>query len=467
MTKKNQNLLIISFDQWRGDWLKFDKPVVDLINLSELAKNGIKFNRCYTSSPQCMPARFSWLTGLEPSQMGVTRNENIDLPKDAPSAIRDIRERGWNTCIIGKTHWTKHNVKGDIRDKAGHIAELGFNDIIEVVGPRALQIIDCELTDHWKKEGYYNEYKKDMQKRYAKGRTAEAWKNRSSILPPHLYPDIWIANQSIKKLKTLNKSTEPWLLWISFVGPHEPFDTPWPWRGMTKEAQIYDAISERPWVNQQEKNTTMGKAVAKWKGRVNREEIRELRIDYGDQLKLLDDQVGKIIKALNKYHPKNSTNILVMADHGEMLGDGGMLYKSTFFESVINVPMIYKPAGDECRSMQINNLTSLTKTFQQIVKHLYKKESLKELKAWFLQGRKVVIEYEDERTFINGDKKVCLNASGKILWATNTGEDPEEKRNVACGRELTGKEWVKLINWARDETNMRRRKEWLWRNLTI
>ena len=156
-----------------------------------------------------------------------------------------------------------------------------------------------------------------------------------------------------------------------------------------------------------------------------------------------------------------------MADHGEMLGDGGMLYKSTFFESVINVPMIYKPARDECRSMQINNLTSLTKTFQQIVKHLYTKESLKELKAWFLQGRKVVIEYEDERTFINGDKKICLNASGKILWATNTGEDPEEKRNVACGQELTGKEWVKLINWARDETNMRRRKEWLWRNLTI
>ena len=84
---------------------------------------------------------------------------------------------------------------------------------------------------------------------------------------------------------------------------------------------------------------------------------------------------------------------------------------------------------------------------QQIVKHLYTKESLKELKAWFLQGRRVVIEYEDERTFINGDKKVCLNASGKILWATNTGEDPEEKRNVACGRELNGKQWVKLINW--------------------
>ena len=109
-----QNLMIISFDQWRGDWLRTENPVVKLKNLTELSKKGVMFERCYTSSPQCVPARLSWLTGLEPSQMGVTKNADVDLPDDAPSVIRKMQKKGWQTCIIGKTHWTKHNNKNDL-----------------------------------------------------------------------------------------------------------------------------------------------------------------------------------------------------------------------------------------------------------------------------------------------------------------------------------------------------------------
>ena len=148
----DQNLVIISFDQWRGDWLNIENPVIDLKSLTELSNQGVMFERCYTSSPQCVPARFSWLTGLEPSQMGVTKNESVDLPEDAPSVIRKMKKKGWKTCIIGKTHWTKHNKKGDIRDSENLIKQLGFDEVIEIVGPRALQFIDCELTDQWRRK---------------------------------------------------------------------------------------------------------------------------------------------------------------------------------------------------------------------------------------------------------------------------------------------------------------------------
>ena len=143
------NLLIITFDQMRGDWVNPYNPVVEIPGLSRLAKDGWMATRCYTGSPQCVPARFSWLTGLEPSQLGVTKNVSVDLPADAPSIVRWIRNKGWHTEVVGKTHWTSHTEPGDLRDKKNIINELGFNGVLEVAGLRALKNISCELTDEW------------------------------------------------------------------------------------------------------------------------------------------------------------------------------------------------------------------------------------------------------------------------------------------------------------------------------
>ena len=153
-TNKGANLLIISFDQWRGDWGDMYKPIVNLPALKKLASEGLTLRRCYTNSPQCVPARFSWITGLEPSQMGVTENADVNLPTDAPSKIRELQENGWDTTIIGKTHWSSHYKSKDIRESSNIIKELGFDKVIEIPGPRALKNINCKLTDDWEKEGW-------------------------------------------------------------------------------------------------------------------------------------------------------------------------------------------------------------------------------------------------------------------------------------------------------------------------
>ena len=98
------NLLLVTFDQWRGDWTDPVKPIVKLPCLEELAQKGLTARRCYTSSPQCVPARMSWLTGLYPSQMGITRNCDAEIPADAPSIFRELQKAGWETELIGKTH---------------------------------------------------------------------------------------------------------------------------------------------------------------------------------------------------------------------------------------------------------------------------------------------------------------------------------------------------------------------------
>ena len=182
-----------------------------------MAREGWSARRCYTSGPQCVPARMSWLTGLEPSQLGVTRNADVSLPADAPSLVRELRQKGWHTAVVGKTHWTSHFQTSDLRQNGPPSIQLGFNEACDVAGPRALRRVTCELTEAWRKAGLLEAQRADLQKRYSKGRSAAAWGVRPSLLPQPLYPDIWIAERGLKALQSM-PTDQPWLLWITLWG---------------------------------------------------------------------------------------------------------------------------------------------------------------------------------------------------------------------------------------------------------
>ena len=74
----------------------------------------------------------------------------------------------------------------------------------------------------------------------------------------------------------------------------------------------------------------------------NQREIDELREDYISRMILLDSQVSELVNSLRDREDNKNTAICITSDHGEMLGDAGMLYKGSMLESSINVPFIYK-----------------------------------------------------------------------------------------------------------------------------
>ena len=77
--RRPSNWLLISFDQWRGDWIH--QSWLDLPHLKRLSCYGWDVRRCYTSSPQCIPARevVDWL----PGQL-VLKNRITQVSADAP-----------------------------------------------------------------------------------------------------------------------------------------------------------------------------------------------------------------------------------------------------------------------------------------------------------------------------------------------------------------------------------------------
>ena len=336
-----QNWLLISFDQWRGDWLH--QPWLRLPVIRDLARNGWDVRRCYTSSPQCIPARVSWLTGQTPKSLGLTKNRPYSVAPDAPSFVRELRDR-WNyrTVVIGKTHWTPHDAPADLRDNLPLLRELGFDHAREIAGQRAMQRLESELTDLWREAGVLEAYHSDLRDRYSSRR---AHCVRPSVLPDSLYPDLWLTSVAKEELVSL-PADRPWLLWVSYPGPHEPFDVPVRW----SRHRPIPPPTPRPTDSQQlqhlaPRGSALAAKLKRWPDGLQPELLDALRQDYANHLELLDQQVGELIEVLNQREDCFNTSVTICSDHGELLGDWGLLLKGCFLEGAIRSLFIHRPPG--------------------------------------------------------------------------------------------------------------------------
>lgn len=465
------NLLLISYDQWRGDWGDPWNPVIALPGLKTLARDGWTARRCYTTSPHCVPARFSWLTGLAPSQMGVTRNQSVRLPADAPSIVRDLQAAGWFTALVGKTHWTSHADCRDLRDDLPLMHALGFDSVQEVAGPRALRRLRCDLTDAWEKAGLLAVQRADLEARYKAGRTPAAWDVRPSALPAHLYPDLWIAERGIEQLQRM-PNDQPWLLWVSFVGPHEPFDTPAPWHGQHRADALPHPTPSPKWLAELPESSELKKLHQNWRGLLTADALANCRADYADHLKLLDDQLLRLIGALEGRADQQRTAIAVTADHGELLGDAEMLYKGAFLEGAVRVPWVYRPPA-MARPTQPCDLVSmlpasLTGLLSQTLKGLRRGGDSTALAAWVSKQEGAVVEFGAERLLVQGARKLALDADGQALWAVNLRRDPEEQINVISSQPQRWRwspHWRRMRDWSKTVHQQRSTPAWIWRQL--
>ena len=336
-----QNWLLISFDQWRGDWLH--QRWLQLPTLQRLARQGWDLRRCYTSSPQCIPARASWLTGLRPSDLGVTENRRYTVPADAPSFVRELRDQhGYRTVLVGKTHWTPHEPGVDLRDNLPLLRQLGFDHVREIAGPRALAEVRCELTDRWAEAGLLEAYRADLADRYAAGCAHTV---RATVLPDHLYPDLWLTGVALEELAQL-PADQPWLLWVNYPGPHEPFDVPASWRGRHRPGQIPPA-EPRPAdaLERHGPETALGRKLRRWPEGIPADALAALRADYADHLALLDAQLARLQAALGQRPDACQTAITACSDHGELLGDWGLLLKGCFLEGAMRSLFVHRPPG--------------------------------------------------------------------------------------------------------------------------
>lgn len=466
------NLIIITFDQMRADFGGSTEIQKQLKNINSLIeRGGVSYNNCYTTSPQCIPARISWITGKYPSRWGIDKNEDINLQANSPSFIRKLKNNGWKTYLVGKTHWTSHRRPKDLRSEVELNKKLGIDNIIEVAGPRALRHIRCSLTDLWEEAGLLTGFINDLDERYNnKYEKIKPWVVKPTTLPNELYPDIWIADQSIKIIENI-PDNQPWVLWISFVGPHEPFDTPKEWAERKLVDEIKEEIHPQCWLKKIDKNNMHYEQFKKWEGILQKKEIFALRKDYIRRNILLDEQVGKILKKLLSRTDYDRTSLLLTSDHGEMLGDHGMLYKGNLLQQAIQVPFIYlkslRSLKNDNSGRKVDHPLSSTDLIKNIINEMISKSKNKRPKR--RRKNYAFVEYNKNTAVITEELKCVFDSQGSPVWCTDMKKDNVETDDNIFTEDfeenIDANKWKQVLRIRDREAKKRRKESWVINDL--
>jgi arylsulfatase len=430
------NILLIMTDQQRWDAMGCAGDWVHTPNIDRLAAEGVRFSNAYSNSPVCVPARVSLATGRYPHNTGVWRNVPHTLPPDTPTWMRAIRDAGYSTSVFGKTHLHPHT--GDLRDREHLIHAYGLDHVDEIAGPRASIRCRSNLTDRWEEAGVFEAYKDDLRDRYAH----KPWVARPSPLPLELYADTYVGQQAAAYLRAY-EGVKPWFCWVSFGGPHEPWDAPEPYAGrydpalMPAPVQPEDSGHDRPrgWLDQK----LEGGGIPFEPG-----DVAKLRANYAGKVTLIDDQIGAVLRAVEERGEMSRTVVAFVSDHGEMNGDHNLLYKQNFLSPAVRVPFIIRPP----RAEQARGAGAVADTMVELMDL---GATLVELAgahpvsgSWALSlvpvlddpsrsHRAVALsELRREQMVATDAWKLALNRTGDVYMLHDLHADPRETRNIAA-----------------------------------
>ena len=338
------NMILIFSDQHRGDALGCaGNTAVRTPNLDGLAAQGVLFSRCNTSSPLCMPARASLLTGLYVNEHGAWGNRH-EADRLGPSHVRNIRDAGYCTAVIGKTHFRVPQVEaGHTRTRAADLNDRGYEVTHEIgENPSATN------------RNYYDDFlaEKRKLKVYEDGmatwrmgqqtRRLRPWEHTPSLLEEDEHIDAYIAHTATEWVRQYTDES-PFYLQVALIGPHPPFDAPARYRDMFDPEHMPTAIMEWP-------DEPISPQVNRMLARrgfpdLTESQSRLMTSHYCAKIAFVDDLIGGVVQALTEKGLMDNTWIVYTSDHGEMLGDHRLCQKVVFYEGALNIPLIIRPPG--------------------------------------------------------------------------------------------------------------------------
>ena len=307
-------------------------------NLDKLAERGMRFSHCCTNAPVCSPARIGLASGLQPSRLGSLDNNSF-LPHNTKTYYQRLRDHGYRVGLIGKSDLAKPDrYNGRYGDRPSGYT-YGFTHPEECEGKMHAGNTPGPVgpyTFYLQEKGLYKKFQDDYLLRQSRGWIRNA--SHDSALPAEDFEDIYIGRRATQWIENIPDDF-PWHLFVSFVGPHDPFDPPKEYADRYREADmpehIHDEHNGKPaWVKKRALDCSS-------------EETRLHRQQYCALVELIDEQIGHILEALEKRGMLDHTVIIYSSDHGEMLGDHGLYQKSFAYESALRVPLIIDGPGVE------------------------------------------------------------------------------------------------------------------------
>jgi arylsulfatase A-like enzyme len=322
------NFLLLFPDQWRHDWTPASLAALRMPVFAALVANGTSFRQAYVPSPLCAPSRAALASGREYDDCGVPDNFSVDYPINQTTFYSLLQAAGYHVMSAGKDDLTKATGPG--LNGSFHARELGFSDFARNMGkedctasaqPRDPYGAYCAARSvdvGGKNESLWAVLKGDVAHCCVAGAPAPGGYvcPTGSLMPQASYCDDWVTANALTLLAR-KPAGMPWLMQVSFSGPHPPFVVTPP---------MYNSTRDRSWPPPVD-NVLLPAASA-----------HAMRADYASELEHLDALFGRILEALGS--EANNTYIIIYSDHGEMMGDHDDYSKSQPWQGSASVPLL-------------------------------------------------------------------------------------------------------------------------------
>ncbi|MFO7821659.1 MAG: sulfatase-like hydrolase/transferase, partial [Lentisphaeria bacterium] len=263
-------------------------------------------------------------------------------------------------------------------------------------------------------------------------RQKEGWFKalHDSVLPTEAFEDAYIGTRAADWISKVPDDF-PWHYFVSFVGPHDPFDAPKEYADNYRNADMPAPLLPTP----------DGKSAeyANRQCNMGLEQINKARQMYCAAIELIDDKIGEILDALDNRGMTDNTVIIFTSDHGEMLGDHGLFTKGVGYEQALRVPLLMAGPGvpEGKRSDTLVELNDVNPTICEAA-GLPPQESI-DAKSLYPYLRGDVDEHRDQAFSCLDNFKCLRTKTHKVILSRNDRmcvelydlvNDPNETTNV-------------------------------------
>jgi arylsulfatase A-like enzyme len=330
------NILWICTDQQRYDTIaSLGNGHIRTPNLDRLVSEGVAFTHAFAQNSVCTPSRASFLTGRYPRTTR-TRQNGQNIPADEVLITKMLADAGYDCGLSGKLH-------------------------LSACDPRYCKTIERRIDDgyrvfHWSHhpnpDWPENAYIKWLQaKGYQWKDVYEGPKGRHAYpgVPSELHQTTWCFEKAIEFIT--EERHGPWLMSINCFDPHHPFDPP------KDFLERYDPeavpvpkyrpgeLERKPHFQKIDSGGAYGGHGMSF-AKMTPRQHREVTAAYYAMIEAIDEQVGRIVRALDESGQRENTIVIFMSDHGEMLGDHGIYLKGPYlYDCAIRVPLIVSWPG--------------------------------------------------------------------------------------------------------------------------
>ncbi|MEE4114961.1 MAG: sulfatase-like hydrolase/transferase [Marinilabiliaceae bacterium] len=332
------NILFITTDYTRAADLPIEghAPFLKAPAISKLCEEGAVFTWHCCVAPICMPSRATIVTGHYPHSHSLWDNRSIPTRQEGrPFLIDDLKKAGYKTAGIGKMHFHPR------------FDDYNYDLRITLEG----KDLNYQADDYEKYLESKGTSRKDLRKIGDDGKWPRGMSFFDWTADEELHPDVFVGSQAVESVKAgFLDGEKPWFMWVSFTGPHNPWNAPGRLASYYRDMEDLPAgefadseLETKPIEYSRHRYGYGGNLFHIYDTMPEAEQAKvrkDLRAGHYGLISLIDEQIGDILNELDRRNLLENTIVIFSSDHGSALFDNNMLHKGSSFTRQSLVPFV-------------------------------------------------------------------------------------------------------------------------------